>query len=87
MKYYRYKALLLDGERIEDVVALIGVPGRFVIRFGLIWVGERVALFLHKRVQFDVMLEHHMLEIPSADLSDFTEQPWIMADTWREAQP
>ena len=84
MRYFMYTAILQDGESTEDVCLCIGVPEKFMIRFGFVWLVERIVLALRKRVKFDMILSHHVEEIEESQVADHTDTPWIHSDSWLE---
>ena len=83
MKYFRYSGLLADGERLEDVQVLMAISDAHMLRFGYVWMVERVVLALRKRIKFDTIERYQVDTLTEEQVKQYTESPWMVADEWR----
>jgi hypothetical protein len=84
MNYFRYTGVLEDGERIEDVEVLMAISAEHMLRFGFVWMVERVVLALRKRIQFDRVVHYEVDSLTEDEVKEYTERPWMVADEWRK---
>jgi hypothetical protein len=79
-----YTGVLEDGERIEDVEVLMAISAEHMLRFGFVWMVERVVLALRKRIQFDRVVHYEVDSLTEDEVKEYTERPWMVADEWRK---